>query len=282
MNLVDEAVQHKVFGEGQVVEQSDTSITVAFDDEHKRFVYPDSLKTFLILKDRDLAERLGAALSERKEREEILEERRAKEEEREALERERQARLKSNKIHESSQIVFWLEEDETEDVLEKWEAFTGTVQSGKSAGEPNRAARLRPNSAAVLTVRHEDEEEIDRRVIGLYMVPDTFYGNETNDGIVPAHETYRIPLTEEEADSVFFWDYYMNRRYPDRATWNSGVYRYFDNVWTAQLLKDVYALKTDETERERVKQFYDYFCRVNLLDPASIPEREGTRTRMSS
>lgn len=281
MNLVDEAVMHKVFGEGQVVEQSDTSITVAFDDEYKRFVYPDSLKTFLNLKDRDLAERLGAALSERKEREEILEERRAKEEEREALERERQARLKSNKIHESSQVVFWLKEDETEDVFEKWEVLTGTVQSGKSAGEPNRAARLRPNSAAVLTVRPDDEEEIDRRVIGLFMVPDTFYGNEADDGAVPAHETYRIALTEDEAESVFFWDYYMNRRYPERATWNSGVYRYFDNVWTAQLLKDLYELKADPSEREQVKQFFDYFCHVNLLDPSSIPEREGTRTRMS-
>ena len=57
MNLIDETVTHKVFGEGQIVEQDDKTITVDFEEDVKKFVYPDAFKTFIMLQDRDLSER---------------------------------------------------------------------------------------------------------------------------------------------------------------------------------------------------------------------------------
>src|SRR5690625_5428855 len=93
--------------------------------------------------------------------------------------------LENHKIHESSQIVFWLDKEEQQNVFTDWEAFTGEVQSGKNKGQPNKAARLGPNSAGLLTVRKSDQPETERRILGLYMVKETFSGNLNEDGMVP-------------------------------------------------------------------------------------------------
>src|SRR5699024_10436629 len=103
----------------------------------------------------------------------------------------------------------------------------------------------------------------------------TFSGQLSEDGIVPAHAEFRIELSEKEADQMLFWNYYLNKNYPDRTAWNSGKYRYFDNVWTAQILKDIIALKTDEEEIKHVQSFLQYFCKMNVIDIDDIPEASG-------
>lgn len=107
------------------------------------------------------------------------------------------------------------------------------------------------------------------------MVEDTFTGNLSDDGIVPAHTEHRIELTKEEAEKMLFWNYYINTNHPHRMTWNSGKYRYFDNIWTAQIVKDIIALRTDEEEIKAAENFLEYFCQLNALDINNIPEADG-------
>src|SRR5690625_6792126 len=117
--------------------------------------------------------------------------------------------MKNHSIHESSQIVFWLDEEEQKNVFTEWQVFTGEVQSGKNKGQPNRAARLRPNSASLLTVRAADQPETERQILGLYMVNETFSGNHNDDGMVLAHPEFSIELLEEEATQQILWYYYI-------------------------------------------------------------------------
>lgn len=275
MNLINKKVTHKVFGEGNIIEQDDSIITIDFDKDLKKFVYPDAFQSFITLNDEKIAEVFEEVFLKRMKEEEARKERLEEERRQRALEQERRDLLKNHKIHESSQIVFWLDEEEQENVFTEWQMFTGKVQSGKSKGQPNRAVRLRPNSAGLLTVRESDQEETERRIIGLYMVAETFSGQLSEDGIVPAHSEFRIELSEKEADQMLFWNYYLNKNYPDRTAWNSGKYRYFDNVWTAQILKDIIALKTDEEEIKHVQSFLQYFCKMNVIDIDDIPEASG-------
>src|SRR5699024_11267195 len=74
-------------------------------------------------------------------------------------ENKRREKMRNHKIHESSQIVFSLDEEEEQNVFTDLTIFTGRVQSGKNEGKPNRVTRLSPNSAAVMTVRRDDEDE---------------------------------------------------------------------------------------------------------------------------
>src|SRR5699024_8132385 len=129
-----------------------------------------------------------------------------------------------------------------QNVFSDWQVFTGKVQSGKNKGQPNRAARVSPNSAGLLTARESDQPETERRILGLYMVNETLSGNLNDDGMRTTQSEFRIDLSDQEADKILFWNYYMNNNYPDRTTSNSGKHRYFDNVWTAQILKDIVRL----------------------------------------
>ena len=281
MNLINEAVTHKVFGEGSIVEHEESIITIEFNKDIKKFVYPDAFGKFITLNDRSIAQAFKDVFLKREMEEEALEKKREEENERLVLEQRRRDKLKNHKIHESSQVVFWLDEEEQESVFVDWEASTGVLQSGKNKGQPNRAARLGPNSVGLLTARASDQPEVERQILGLYMVDEMFSGNQSNDGMVPSHTAYRIELTDQEAEKMLFWNYYINKNYPDRTAWNSGKYRYFDNVMTAQILNDIIALKTDEDEINEANSFLNYFCERNVLDINDIPEAAGALKQSS-
>lgn len=275
MNLINKAITHKVFGEGQIVDHDDSFITVNFDEGTKKFVFPDAFGKYIKLKDEHMAQSLNKMIEKTKMHEAELKRKQEAEKQRQVLEQQRREKLKKLNIHECSQIVFWLDEEELEDVFSNWQVSTGTIQSGKNKGQPNRAARLRPNSVALLTTRRDDEKETDRQIKGLFMVSDIYTGHLDEDGIVPAHPTYRLKLTDEESEQMLFWNYYINKNFPHRTAWNSGRFRYYDNIWTAQILKDLIALKSDEEEVNKLKKFLEYFCQLNALDIDNIPEPYG-------
>lgn len=279
MNLINKQVTHKSFGDGNIVDQDDSFITIDFENESKKFIYPDAFGKFLTLKDREAADSLKKVISKIEDEQERLEKKREEEKEQQLLEQQRleehKKLMKNHKLHESSQIVFWLEESELEEVFENWQAFTGEIKSGKNKGLPNKPVRLHQNSAALLTLREDDQAEDERTIVGIYMVNETFVGKLCDDGIVPAHSAYRIKLTEQESEKMLFWNYYINKNYPHRLTWNTGKYRYFDNIWTAQILKDIIKLRTNPEEIKEAEEFLEHFCKMNLIEINEIPEPSG-------
>jgi hypothetical protein len=65
MNLTNQNVIHKLFGEGTVIEHSDKYITISFSAGEKKFPFPDSFNIFLSIKDRNLAEQIETLLKEK-------------------------------------------------------------------------------------------------------------------------------------------------------------------------------------------------------------------------
>lgn len=279
MNLIDKEVLHKSFGKGSIVDQDDEFITIDFDKETKKFIFPDAFGTFLKLKDESAQETLKEVIKELQAKQKKLEKQKEEEQAQRLLEQQRLNELKklfkNHKIHESSQFVYWLDEEEKENIFSEWQVYTGEIKSGKNKGKPNKPVRLHQNSLVLLTERDQKEDEENRKIIGLYMVEETFVGKMAKDGIVPAHSTFRLQLTEEEAEKMLFWNYYINEKYPHRLTWNTGKYRYFKNIWAAQILKDLIALKKDPEEKQLAEEFFLHFCKMNQLDPNEIPEPSG-------
>jgi len=279
VNLINEKITHKVFGNGSIIDHDESVITVDFNDVIKKFVYPDAFGEFIKLNDRNTAKTLQKVTAKREMEKEALERKREEVKAQQELDQQRREKLKNLKIHESSQIVLRLDEEEQQIIFTDWRVSTGKIQNGINKDQPNRAARLRPNSACLLTAKESDQPETERRILGLYMVNETFYGDLSDDGMVPAHTEFRIKLTEQEAAKMPFWNYYINKNYPQRMTWNSGKFRYFDNIWTAQILKDIIALKTDKENIKQAENFLEYFCQINLLDMDNIPEANGALKR---
>jgi hypothetical protein len=279
MNLIDKEVMHKSFGKGSIVDQDNEFVTINFDKETKKFIFPDAFGEFLKLEDETANDHLKKAIKKFEAKQEVLEKKKEEEQAQRLLEQQRIDELKkllnNHKIHESSQLVFWLDEEEEEKAFSDWVVYTGEIKSGKNKGNPNRPVRLHQNSLVLLTKRDSDEEENERTIHGLYMVEETYIGKLSEDGLIPAHSKFKLKLSDEEAEKMLFWNYYINEKYPHRMTWNTGKFRYFNNMWAAQILRDIIDIKTDDEEKQLAEEFFLHFCKVNQLDANEIPEPNG-------
>jgi hypothetical protein len=286
MNLLDKQVTHGSFGKGSVVACDGSYIEVAFPVGTKKFVFPDAFGTHLTLVDRKLAKRVDdlrktQEAEQRRMQAELEEKRIAEEEERQRL-LAREKLVKSYKLNPVSQVAFWCDQEDQDRVFAEWRVFTGLKKSGAHAEKPNRLVRLHQNSCCLITAREEDAPEEERRVVGLFMVGESFVGKLCEDGYIPAHSQYRLRLSPEEAKELPFWKYYVNERYPNSMTWNSGRYRYFDNVWTAQILQDIVALKEGTDQLDQAKGFLEHFCEMNRIEQEELPSPNGALVRASA
>lgn len=279
MNLIDKKVTHKVFGEGNIVDYNGTSIEVSFAAENKKFIYPDAFAKFLTLHDSEgaktVAQMIQVKEDELKEIELKKETERVRQVEKQKMLMEYERLMHNHKLHGESQMVFWCNAEEAKNAFENWNVFTGVTKSGANKGKPSVAVRLHRNSAILLTERKEGLNEQERRILGVYMVKEDFIGKLSTDGIVPAHALYKIKLTEEESNELLFWKYYTYKNSPEKLSWNTGKYRYFDNAWMAQILKDIVAIKQDEAEKELAQKFLNYFCKMNQITINEIEPPSG-------
>ncbi|MFS0865331.1 malate synthase [Fredinandcohnia sp. 179-A 10B2 NHS] len=284
MNLINMEVTHKHFGEGSVVKHDESIIEIHFENEKKRFVYPDAFGKHLTLHDKRIAQSLNKVIHEKQmelEKEEL-----EKEEEKKQRRREQQLRMehdklmKNHKLHPQSQMVYWCDDEDQNKVFTEWQVFTGVINSGTNKGKPNKPTRLYKNSVCLLTTRDTDMPEQDRRILGVYMVKEQFIGKVCENGYVPAHSEYRLQLTEQESNEMLFWKYYVNEKSPNRMTWNTGKYRYLDNIWVAQILLDIASLKKDTTEQKLAQNFFEHFCIMNQISKEDLPENNGALLRI--
>ncbi|PCD81843.1 malate synthase [Lysinibacillus fusiformis] len=284
MNLINKKVTHKRFGVGSIVKHNDSSIEIHFASENKKFVFPDVFGTHLKLHDksdaRSLEEIIQKKENERKEEELKKEEEKVLQRKKLALRLEHEKLMKNHKLHPSSQMVFWCDTEEQTTSFSEWKVFSGVLKSGNNKGKPNKPSRLHPNSAVLLTAVDASKLEKERRILGVYMVKEDFVGKICEDGYIPAHSIYRLQLTEQESDQLLFWKYYLNEKSPEKMTWNTGKYRYFENLWMAQILLDIMSLKSDPNEREQAQQFFQHFCKMNQISAQELPKPNGALMRI--
>ena len=284
MNLINKKVTHKRFGTGSIVKHNDSSIEINFATENKMFVFPDVFGEHLTLHDKSVAHSFEKILQEKEL--ERKEEELKKEEEKELQRKNQELRLgheklmKNHKLHPESQMVFWCDTEEQISSFSEWKVFSGEIKSGNNKGKPNKPIRLHQNSAVLLTEIDSSMPEKDRRILGVYMVNEDFIGKLCEDGYIPAHSKYRLQLTEQESDQMLFWNYYVNEKFPQKMTWNTGKYRYFDNLWMAQILHDIVSLKSDPMEQELAQQFFEHFCKMNQITDQDLPKPNGALMRI--
>lgn len=282
LDLINKEVKHKSFGTGRVTKHYDSYIEIQFSSGNKKFVFPDAFKSFLKLNDEKVNKIIKKTIQEREEKRQAEMER----QEKKAMQLEEQRKsmrkveiIKSNKIHPSSQVVFWCKEQDWDKIFTDWSVFTGVIKSGLKKGEPKRLPRIKENSACLLTARESDMSEKDRYIKGVYMVDENFNGKSCKDGYIPAHPKYRLRLSEQESVKMLFWNYYFNEKSPDKITWNTGKHRYFDNVMMAQILLDIISLKKEPKDREFVEEFFEYFCQMNQIDKEKLSKPNGALMR---
>ncbi|EQB87230.1 hypothetical protein J2Z44_003526 [Clostridium punense] len=83
MNIVNENVNHSVFGTGTIIELKDNKISVQFQESFgtKVFLYPDAFESFLKVSNPIVEQEILQELKVKQQREEVLKEKQRKEQE---------------------------------------------------------------------------------------------------------------------------------------------------------------------------------------------------------
>lgn len=97
MTLINEKIDHIVFGEGMVIGQNDGRLTIQFSEQYgiKQFMYPDAFEKHLKLFNEDLEQSILKELNDKQQK--IEAERLLKLQQREQEELERKMALKKTK-----------------------------------------------------------------------------------------------------------------------------------------------------------------------------------------
>lgn len=254
MKLEGKAISHVKFGKGIVTNSSEKYITILFPHGEKKFLYPDAFLKFLILKDEKTQKKIDQILDGKLSRDE-------KRREQERKEHEKHQRIQSLRIRQYSQAVFGLSINNQNKVFDRWSVYTGEYLSGKSKGLPKIPVKLDLNSACLITSRQMGEPENNRKIIGAFMVEDDFEASSCKDGIIKSHEYYRMELKEKEALS--FWNYFEEE---EPLKWGRSEMKVITIKEMQTILKDMEDKIPRSKRKQKMKEFYEYFCFVNQIN----------------
>jgi hypothetical protein len=252
--LLGESVRHSAFGQGTITEVSGEFLTIRFAKKERRFIYPDAFLNFLTLKD-DSKQKAIIENCNRRQKIEEVERRKICDE----IERLRQ--IRTMKIAPNSQAAFHIEYDGAERIIGSRSVSTGCYLSGESKGKPRIPQRVKPNSACLLTGVPANGGEKDRRILGVLMAKEDFWGAHCKDGHIEGHEKHGICLPADMRMS--YWDYFEHGDSFPR--WGNVVYKYFSNDIMQRILFDMAKLLSGTQQGAAAKAFYDYFCGINRL-----------------
>lgn len=141
--------------------------------------------------------------------------------------------------------------------------------------KPKKINKMMPGSLAVLTTRLPQAAEDERIIFAVFLVDDSYDGDNITEGYVTADPIYRIAFTAEEANQLRFWNFYRNSGNIERVQWGTGLFRYISDEIAANILKRVSQIKRGTKDEKFALDFFEYFCQAHGIDSNNLPECEG-------
>lgn len=266
MNLNGQAIWHKTFGCGVISALTESTITICFSEIEKKFIFPDAFKEHLVLKDHKMQQQIASQIAEKEA--EINRQRQI-----EQSVQERRRRLLSYTITANSHAVFDVAPKHTAQVCKTNTVSTGRYLSGYSKGQPRIAERLKPNSACLITERPANKSEQNRRIIGAFMVKEDFFGTDCPDGLIEGHPEHQMLVPSGKA--LMFWEHFGQGKTP---RWGNTAFKYCSAAEMNHILTEMVQLLANTDQQETSLAFYQYFCKINRLQPMMEPETMETAT----
>lgn len=161
-------------------------------------------------------------------------------------------------------------------MLRNWCAKAGGILTGENEGTPMKLNNVQLNSLCVLTTRDPyDSSEEERYIFGVFLIDETFEGNNREEGYVTTKSEFKIKLSPKEAKRMLFWNYHANENKPEAARWGQGLFRYQEDEESAQILRDIAEIKKGTKDEKLAQRFYEHFCTINDVHIETLPEPCG-------
>ncbi len=162
-------------------------------------------------------------------------------------------------------------------MLINWKASAGTdVKNGKM-DKRRKLKKIQNNSLCILTTVYPNDYEIERIIFGVFLIDESYEGDYEEEGYVTTFSKYKLKLTPKEAKQVLFWNYHKNSKDEENARWSSGLYRYVNDITSAQILRDIAKVKKNTSDETLANEFFEHYCKVNNIDIDTLPQNNGAR-----
>jgi len=159
-----------------------------------------------------------------------------------------------------------------------WKFGAGRYHHGPKKGTPKRIRHVKAGCVAILTTRFRgDDEEIERRIIGLFRISKVYSDPRT---IVVADQQYRVRLPLQAARQLYFWDYYQNPNSPETIAWGTHLFRYLTDAQTARIIKSVREAVQDGRTRSLLDSLLQEVWGSGDVLPASGPRTKTHHRRI--
>lgn len=275
MNLINIKVDHKVFGEGVIIENENSYVTVKFDKDEKKFMYPSSFDGYLTVQNIKASESIKEEIRVIKKLEKDEKVRLAEVERKIKVEKLNSSKKKKakSKVYPRANIAFKCTFSDEGYSDEK--ELTSIVQTFNRNGEPMKLNKVQNNSLCIVTTREPNTVERERYIFGVFLVDDAYSLDNKDEGYVTTNSKYSIKLSLKESHEMLFWNYHTNKNKPELALWSSGLHRYFEDEQAIQILQDIVALKKGTDEEELSKEFLLHFAKINNINISTVAEKNG-------
>ena len=160
-------------------------------------------------------------------------------------------------------------------MLREWKAMAGVVQRGTRKGQPMRLMNVEPHSLCVLTTREPNSTEADRIIFAVFLVDETYDGDDREEGFVSTRSKYKLSLSRNEAEQMLFWRYHANENNQEKEAWNSGLHRYLTDKQAVQILRDIADIKKNTKDAALASEFLNTFSRGVCIDVKDAGEPNG-------
>lgn len=141
--------------------------------------------------------------------------------------------------------------------------------------KPKSINKMSPGSLAVLTTRLPEKSENERVIFTVFLVDDSFGGDDHEEGFVTADPIYRLAFNEDEANQLLFWNFYKNPNSTENTQWGTGLFRYISHDIAANILKCAAEIKRGTKEEKFAMDFFEHFCKIHEIDSNNLPECTG-------
>lgn len=146
-------------------------------------------------------------------------------------------------------------------MLRDWKAKAGIVQRGERKGQPMRLRHVQPNSLCILTTREPGATEAERLIFAVFLIGETYDGDDYEEGFVSAQSKFKLALSPNEARKMRFWRYHANENKAEKESWSSGLHRYLTDRQAVQILRDIVELKKGTRDEKLSLEFLTMFCK---------------------
>ena len=165
------------------------------------------------------------------------------------------------------------------ELFKQWRFGGGTYHHGNRAGTPIKIHEAEAGKIAILTTLFPNDDEKDRKIIGLFKIGNV---EESDQTLVHADENHRIRLLWEEANQLNFWNYYSVSG--DKPRWGTHLFRYLTDEAVFGILTDLRGTIRDENSKTIIKDILEKdFAHIPISSKPSgmLKQKESRKEKIT-